>query len=94
MEEGPNEGTLLRETLSSQDAAPRYQGHVEKHQGSYSQIGRSTRRGHPPNAGAGYNVFGVAYVTFRRVLLPNGRRVLAALAGIWRWPRNLPLASR
>jgi hypothetical protein len=70
----------LREPLSPQDAAPRYQSHSEKRQCSYNQIGRTARRGHPPGASAGYNVFGVAYVTLRRVLVPNGRRVLASLA--------------
>jgi hypothetical protein len=66
--------------LPPQDAAPPYQRHPQKHQGSHGKVRRSARGGHIPDAGAGYNVFGVAYVTLRRVLIPNGRRVLAFLA--------------
>jgi hypothetical protein len=55
----------------------------EKHQSSYSQIGRSTRRRHPPDAGAGNDALGTvdgAWWRLRFILSPNGHLAITLLA--------------
>src|SRR5215203_246037 len=65
--------------LPPQDTPSRYQCHPEKRQCSYNQIGRPTRRGHPPDAGAGDDALGTidgAWWRPRFILFPNGSWVI------------------